>query len=434
MEQDFIIGLQDLELSTTEVIVRMAVAAGIGFSIGLEREYSSRDAQGGHHNAGIRTFIFITLLGFFSALLSLTWGVWLFVAGFFGVVVLTGLSYQVSSKQGKTGITTEFTALLAYLIGGTLLLGYIEIALVMAVFILVMLSLKLQIREVMGQVTREELYAVIQFIVVLLLIFPFPPNRTIGPYNVFNPRELGWVIVIISGIGLGGYLLSRILGTRKGILYAGLLGGIVSSTMLTWIYSDKSKKMPVFTHACVTAIATASSLMVIRVFVWVVLFKGELVYKMIIPLAIMTLAGLISAFYYYRKSIRVQDLEHETKLGKPLDWQQSLIFAIFYTGVIFLVSYANNEYGSLGVYVSTAIASLTDVDVIAISVSKLAGKTLSYQTAMNAILLVAISNSVVKWAIALWNGSRQFRKEISWVFGVMVVSGCLGFLILHWMA
>lgn len=434
MGENFIIGLQDLDLSRTDVMIRMAVAAGIGFSIGLEREYSSRDAQGGHHNAGIRTFIFIVLLGFLSALLSLSWGMWVFIAGFSGVIVLTGLSYQVSSRQGKTGVTTEFSALLSYLIGGTLLLGYIEIALVMAVFILVMLSLKLQIREVMGQVTREEIYAVIQFIVVLLLIFPFLPDRTIGPYNVFNPRELGWVIVIISGIGLGGYLLSRILGTRKGILYAGLLGGIVSSTMVTWIYSGKSKKMPVFTDACVTAVAIASSLMVVRVFIWVFLFEKALIGKMLLPLAVMTVAGLLSAYYYYRKSLRAKDIEHETKLGKPLDWQQSLIFAIFYTGVIFLVSYANHEYGSLGVYVSTAIASLTDVDVIAISVSKLAGKTLSYETAMNAILLVAVSNSIVKWGIALWNGSKEFRKEVSWVFGVIVLSGCLGFLILHWTA
>ena len=146
---------------------------------------------------------------FVSALMALSWGSAIFVAAFSGVVIFVGISYWVNAHNGELGGTTEFTTLIAFLLGAMILFGYIEISLAATVVVLTLLSLKFRIREIMGKVTREELYAVIQFIVVLLMIFPFLPDHTIGPYQVFNPRELGNVIVIISGIGLGGYILSR---------------------------------------------------------------------------------------------------------------------------------------------------------------------------------------------------------------------------------
>lgn len=430
MGDDLIITLKNIDLTQADLLIRMLVATGIGFSIGLEREYSTRDDQV-RQIAGIRTFIFIVLLGFLCALMGLVWGPWIFVAGFLGVVFFVGISYWVSSHQGEMGGTTEFTTLIAYLIGGSLLLGYIEISLAMTVIVLTLLSLKMPLRNLLGQANREEVYAVIQFIVVLLLIFPFLPDRTVGPYDVFNPRELGWVIVIISGIGLGGYLLTRIFGMKKGILVSGLIGGIVSSTMVSWIYSEKSREYPQYSNECSVAILVASTLMVVRVFVWIWVFNPGMVRNMLLPFLIVVLAGLAVAFFYFKKGKDHEGITEPPKKSHPLDWRQSLLFAAFYTGIIFLVSYASQEYGSKGVYISSGIAALTDVDAIAISVSKLAGRTLEMATAQNAILLVALSNTIVKWGISLWNGSPALRRQVSIGYLVMVLAGVAGLVILR---
>jgi hypothetical protein len=73
-------------------------------------------------------------------------------------------------------------------------------------------------------------------------LFPFLPDQTYGPYDVLNPKEIGWVIILTSGLGFVGYILAKFLGARKGILLGGIIGGLVSSTAVTWIYSKKSKE------------------------------------------------------------------------------------------------------------------------------------------------------------------------------------------------
>jgi len=74
------------------------------------------------------------------------------------------------------------------------------------------------------------------------LILPFLPDQSFGPYYVINPREVGWIIVLTSGIGFIGYILMKFLGANRGILLTGIFGSLVSSTIVTWTFSKKSKE------------------------------------------------------------------------------------------------------------------------------------------------------------------------------------------------
>jgi len=62
-------------------------------------------------------------------------------------------------------------------------------------------------------------------ILIALVVFPILPNRSYGPYNVLNPFHIWLVVVLIVGISLGGYVVSRCLGAGTGALIAGILGG-----------------------------------------------------------------------------------------------------------------------------------------------------------------------------------------------------------------
>jgi uncharacterized membrane protein (DUF4010 family) len=96
-----------------------------------------------------------------------------------------------------------------------------------------------------------------------------------------------------------------------------------------------------------------------------------------------------------------------------------------------LVSYASSEYGDKGIYLSSAISALTDIDAITISVSKLGRDTLAILTAQIAIILATISNTVVKIGLALWNGSPHLKKYILIGYGLIFISGLIGFFILN---
>jgi hypothetical protein len=80
-------------MEVTGPFLTLAIALGVGMLVGLQRERSPSST----HIGGIRTFPLVTVLGAVSALLAPTFGPWLAVAGFLGVVAAGVLS----TAQGK---------------------------------------------------------------------------------------------------------------------------------------------------------------------------------------------------------------------------------------------------------------------------------------------------------------------------------------------
>jgi uncharacterized membrane protein (DUF4010 family) len=310
-------------------------------------------------------------------------------------------------------------------------MGHMEISLMITVAMVVLLSSKFKLQQVIGQITHEEMYDFIRFVVLVLLIFPFLPDATYGPFNVINPREIGWVVILTSGVGLVGYILTRVIGAHKGILLTGIVGGLVSSTAVTWVFSKKSKEQPTLSASCAIAILAASSIMVIRVGVWVFVFNQQLWKLLVVPLAIIFLAAIGITLYIYFRNKDNQKVEADIPAGKPLNLKGALVFGVLYMVIIFAVAYANSVFGESGIYLASGIAGLSDVDAITISVSKLALGSISSVSAQNAILIATLSNTLVKIGISVWAGSQELRKFIYLGYGVIFLAGVAGFIMLN---
>jgi uncharacterized membrane protein YhiD involved in acid resistance len=78
MMESYIINNADFQLTQMEFWVRLLVATGIGLLIGLEREHSSL-VKKEKVFAGIRTFMFLSLLGFIGAGLNYLLSPWIFL-------------------------------------------------------------------------------------------------------------------------------------------------------------------------------------------------------------------------------------------------------------------------------------------------------------------------------------------------------------------
>jgi len=430
VDTNFIIPIENGQLTEFDFLIRMLVTAGIGFVLGLEREYSQYSEKG-EIFAGLRTFTIVALLGFLSAYLGMTFNYWIFIAGFLGVVTIVSISYWVTSNEGNIGSTTEFAIIFTFLLGGLVLVGSINLSLALTVITLVLLSLKLRLKSMIGQLTQKELFAFVRFVVIALLILPFLPNEFYGPYEVINPREVGWIIVLISGIGFVGYILMKFLGTDRGILLTSILGGLVSSTLVTFTFSKKSKETPELSQNYAVGIFAAATIMVLRIFLLVFIFNKTMLIQLTIPLLIILFATFGIALYFYNKQFEKQHAVDKIILGDPLNIKNAIFFGIFYTGILLLVSYANHAYGTKGIYLSSAISALTDIDAIAISVSKLGGTTMNLLIAQNAILLATLSNTVVKIGIAVFTGSRQLKKYVLIGYSIVFIAGIIGFLVLN---
>jgi uncharacterized membrane protein (DUF4010 family) len=425
----YIIDTLDFKVTQLDLFIRLLVACGIGLLLGLEREHSAM-VKKEHVFAGIRTFVLLALIGFTGAALHFLLSPWIFAVIVLAVMTLTGISYWITSVKGDIGSTSELAALLTMLLGALTFLGYIEISLMISVILLVMLSSKVQLMNVIGRITQEEIYALVRFVMIALLIFPFLPDENYGPYDVINPSEIGLVVILTSGVGFLGYVLMRVLGANKGVLLTGIIGGLVSSTMVTWVFSKKSNEQSNLSALYTSAILAACTIMVVRVSLWVFLFNKALLSGLALPLSILFATAVAATIYFYIRDKKENSNEANIPLGKPLELTNAMWFGALYVAILLVISYANDYLGSSGIYITSGIAGLSDVDAITISISKMSAN-ISVTTAQNAILVATLANTVAKFAIALWASSKEMRTHVIIGYGLIIVASIVAFGILN---
>ena len=90
----------------------------------------------------------------------------------------------------------------------------------------------------------------------------------------------------------------------------------------------------------------------------------------------------------------------------------AVFFAAFFAAVLLVVKVVQNYTdGAGGLYGLSALAGLTDVDAITLSLAELSRNTsdLDHNTAARGIVLAAVSNTLVKGGIVLGMGLRRME-------------------------
>jgi uncharacterized membrane protein (DUF4010 family) len=407
-----------------DLFYRFGVAMGIGFLIGLQREF----AKGGPNReilAGERTLALMGLLGCTAAMAAdVLVSPWPFVVIIGLVGALIAVAYFVTAWRGSIGLTTEVAVLLTVIVGALCYWEHVALAVALAVTITVLLSLKLEMDIFVRRITREDIYATLKFAVITAIVLPVLPNRSFGPppWDVLNPYKIWLMVVFISGISFLGYVLVKVVGSRQGIGLTGLLGGMVSSTAVTLSFSERSQKEVELAKPFALAITIAWTVMFSRVVIEVAALNIALLKVFWIPMAASAGAGLAYCVYLYFS--QRTDEEGEVSFSNPFELGPAVKFGLIY-GVILLVSKAAQMYlPAAGVYLASVIAGLTDVDAITLSMAELSSTgALELSTAARAIVLASMANTVVKGGIVLSSGSSALRKALLPGFIMMLVFG-----------
>lgn len=424
----FLIETETFRLAQTDLLIRAAVATGIGAIIGLEREYSAiREGTPGF--AGIRTFVFVTVLGFLAAMAYHLLSPAVYLALLAAVTVLTAISYFITASRGDIGATTEFSVLISFFLGTLSFWGLIEVSLMFTVLTVVLLSAKFRLQSIVDQITADELYDFIRFVVIALLVFPFLPDMAYGPGGVLNPREIGWVILLTSGLGFVGYLLMKFLGAQRGILLGGLVGGLISSTAVTWVYARKSREHDALAGDCAVAILAASSIMILRVGVWTWLFNPRLFIALLPWVLLLFACGLGATLYLFFRQKNHAHIDVPIRSGKPLDLHGALVFGGIYTVILWVVYWTNEWMGAGGLLLSSAVAGLTDIDAITLTLSRMGGVQVPLALAAKGILIATITNTAIKTGIGLYTGSPALRPILLLGHGVVLLAGVISLLL-----
>lgn len=419
-------------MDQTDLFFRFGISAAIGFIIGLQREFAHKE-KGGEIFAGERTLALMGLVGcsaaFVADILELPWA-------FLVIVLLTGAfitaGYFVSAWRGSMGLTTEVAAIIVVLSGALVYWGYLELAVAIGVATFVLLSIKLETDILVRRITKEDVYATLKFAVISAIVLPILPNEGVGPppFDVLNPYKIWLMVVFISGISFLGYILIKIVGAKQGIGITGFLGGLASSTAVTLSFSEKSKGQFDLAKPFALAIIISWTMMFSRVLVEVAALNQALLRVVWVPLVA---AGAITVIYsVYLYFAQKSEQEGEVPLSNPFELGPAVKFGLLYAGILVVSRAAQINFGDAGVFASSIISGLADVDAITLSVAQLSSGTgtLTIPTASRAIVLATMSNTVVKGGMVLFVGSKALRQTLLPGFLLVLATGLgVGFLL-----
>ena len=409
----------------TNLFYRFGAALIIGILVGLQREYASDDHDE-EMFAGVRTFALMALIGSLAAMMTEELASpWVFVGLVLVVGILIAIAYFVSAWRGDMGLTTEISALVTVLSGALCYWDHLPLAAAIAVATTVLLSIKLEMQSFVRRLTRQDVYATLKFAVITAIILPVLPNESFGPppLDVLNPYNIWLMVVFISGISFLGYVLLKIIGSQQVISLTGLLGGLASSTALTLSFSQRSQDQPELAKPLALGITLAWMMMFLRVLVEVFALNVALLRLLWLPMTASAAAGLAYGLYLYFS--QRSDEKGDVDFNNPFELGTAVKFGLLYA-VILLISKAAQAYLSdTGVYLSSIISGLADVDAITLSMAELGGApgNVSLNTAARAIVLAAMSNTFVKGGIVITAGSVSLRRALLPGLAIMLVTG-----------
>jgi uncharacterized membrane protein (DUF4010 family) len=405
---------------TSADIVSLVIAALGGAAVGLERQWSGHAEGPAARFAGIRTFTMLGAVGGFTG--------WLWTAGvtapavvlFAGAVAIVAAGYVAASRQDVDG-TTEVAALVVMAAG--VFAGTGSVRLASGIFALETLLLveKSRLHSLVQRIDDAGLRAGVRFAVMALVILPLLPRGPYGPLGGIRPRELWALVLFFSGLSFAGYLARRLVGPGHGYLVTGLLGGVVSSTNVTFTFARTSRTQPAMDRALAFGAVAANAVLYPRVVIATAILNPAVVPLLVPDLAAPALVATLAAVIGAR---RPAPAEHapDVSLDNPLQLAGALQMAVLFQVVMMAVHIARESWGTSGVLTSAAVLGLTDVDALTVSMAKGAADTISPAIAATAIAVGVAANTGMKLGLALFFGSRRFRLIAGGALALMLVA------------
>ncbi|NMB86369.1 MAG: MgtC family protein [Methanosaeta sp. PtaB.Bin018] len=400
------------------------VALLIGALIGTERQ--RRLAEDNVRGvAGLRTFTLIALLGALSATLSVEYGSGFAIAALATFTILVGIGYASSvTALGRIDFTGAVAAVVTFVLG---MLSSFPDSILLAVALAIITTWILATRAIthhyVEALSETDLLDTLKMGIMALVIYPLLPETPPDPWGVLNPRQIWLFVVLVSLIGYVGYVLIRILGTERGLSLTGILGGLASSTALASAMASEAKENREIVSSAAFATAIASCTMFPRVLFIVLVVNRALFISLLPPLLIMTTVGVVLSYLLMIR--RRPIIGKEVIVKDPFRIVPALKFGALFAIVLLASKLASLYFGDAGTYAASIIAGLADVDAITLSMATLAQSTVDSNVAVTSIAIAAITNTLVKLAIAYILGSVEFGNKVAVIFVPMVTAGLL---------
>lgn len=423
----------------------LLVSALVGMAVGLEREWSGHTTGPDGRFAGIRTFTLLGVIGGFGG-----WFVRDGQTALGAVIIGAGVLFPIAAYAATlrrpgttTDGTTEVVAIFVVAMGAASALGHRSLASAAAVLCALLLAEKSTFQSALQKVATHELRAALQFAVLALVVLPLLPSGSYGPYGAFQPRQLWIVVLLFSGLNFAGYIARRVIGETRGLAVAGLLGGLVSSTAVSLTFSRRSRAEPTLALPLALGVVAACTILVPRLLVITSMLRPAVAVAAVPVLILPFVVGVsLFAFVMWR--------ERETRVApatgaaagtvdaaasqsapgvptpgqNPLALASSLQMAVAFQIVLFAIAWVQQAVGSTGVLLSALLLGLTDVDALAVSMTRYGADPANVRVAAAAIGIGVLSNTLLKLALVITIGAPRFRMRAA--TGLLALAAAAG--------
>ncbi|WP_456393229.1 MgtC/SapB family protein [Persephonella sp.] len=411
---------------TYVLLFKIIFSMASGLLIGLEREHRTKREI----FAGIRTFPLISVLGMLSGLIfDKYWDGILYFT--FGAVVLLAVINYYLEYQKDIGSTTEIATFIAFIIGLLIYYEHYYIAAFLSVATTGLLALKRTLEKFAKNISEEDIFAILKFALVTVVIYPLLPDKNFGPFDAINPKNIWEMVVLVSVIDFLAYIILRWKGTKT-LWITGVIGGMISSTAVSYELAKLSRKYSAVTYSALFGIVLAWLIMNFRVLFLSGVVNTEVTLTLLWP--VLALSGvyvvIIGIIYIKNREQISRSSQQEIPFTNPFQISSALQFGVIYGIIIFATKALQHYYGSKGVYIASFISGVIDVDAITLSLSTLAKNgTLTTIIAAKAIVIAIVSNSIFKFLYIFMFGNKKLVRNMTVFLLVTVLFGILYFII-----
>lgn len=391
------------------------ISLAVGLLVGIERENSKTQKKA----LGVRTFLLLGLLGCLSGGIENPWQS-LLISSFAISLILISYGLQTFSKPNDIhlGLTTEMAG------GIVFTAGYIShtspvLAATLGPLVALILFSKVTLHQFTHTIKSIELKTAITILLVAAVVIDFAPDSTIDPWGFINPRKFGYLILALACLEFLSYILYKTIGEKKGSLVIGLLGGLVSSTVVLISSARQSSlDQKKWRHLAFTTIAAqVASLFELLLIIFLV--SSKLMVQIALAVAPLVLLAGVSLYFLNEKTT---NQNNGVDLKSPLDWKGVFRLSILFTMLLGLTSVAQHWLGKDATLALTFVTGLFELQGISLANATLyAQNQISLQLATECVL-VALGASLLSKIVLTWILARnKFSICITTVFFPMLL-------------
>lgn len=412
------LGLNTAMLDQLPMLQGLALSLGLGLLIGIQRGWTLRHEADGSRFAGIRTFGLLGLAGGLAGILeSQDRAAALVLFATSALVVLFG--YAQHARQRISG-TASLAALIALASGFLATRGNPQAAAIVAVATTLLLTLRPQLHRWVEGMSETEVNAIARFALIAIVILPLLPDRQLGPFDAWNPRQLWLVVALVSGFSFLGYLASKRFGATRGTLAMAATGAMVSSTAVTTALATRLRDDNESAPVLVAGIAAASAVMLVRVIILVAILAPVALAPLSLMLVPAALVSLGAAAWGLLVAQRAPAAAKEAiKLRNPLNFGPALALTGLVMAMALLARWLMTWIDLSAIAIILAVSGIADVDAAIITIGGLPAGMLRAETAGLAVAAPVLANTLFKAAIPL----VLVRARRGWIAALPLIAG-----------